>query len=485
MPSRKANLQPYPLPTPSRTLLHSPAQPMRRPHAPASNAALSTYFAFAELTPPPGARKPSPASPPSSPWPTSSSSTPPSSRRPACPSCRRHHRHLPLRRLRLHPHGRARQLPARPRSRHGPQRLLHLHRRPRHARPWQTALGAVFLSGIIFLLLTFTGLRQRLLAAIPHSLHSAVAAGIGLFIAFIGLRDSGIIVASPATAVTLGNLRNPPPPSLSSASSSSPSSVPSASAPPCSSAFLAPSPWSASPSIRSTGRPTTLHLGPTSAPPPSTSISPAPSTSALFEIIFVFLFVDLFDNIGTLVAVTDRAGLILRTGPQAGIIPRLNRIFFADAAATIVGSLAGTSTVTSYIESASGVAAGGRTGVTAIVTGLLFLVSLFVAPLVGAIPTFATAPALILVGALMISGVASIEWDDPSDRHPRLPHHPHHSPHLLHRNRPQLRPHRLRLRWSSSPAAPAATTGCSTPSLPCSSSASPSLLHGILPAPLH
>ena len=123
----------------------------------------------------------------------------------------------------------------------------------------------------------------------------------------------------------------------------------------------------------------------------------------------MFLFVDLFDNIGTLVAVTERAGLILADHS----IPRLDRIFFADATATVFGSLAGTSTVTSYIESSSGVAEGGRTGVTAIVTGILFLLSIFLAPLVGAIPAFATSPALILVGALMLAPTAKIDWDSP------------------------------------------------------------------------
>jgi AGZA family xanthine/uracil permease-like MFS transporter len=129
----------------------------------------------------------------------------------------------------------------------------------------------------------------------------------------------------------------------------------------------------------------------------------------ILEIIFVFLFVDLFDNIGTLVAVTERAGLIAADHT----IPRLDKIFFADATATVVGSLAGTSTVTSYIESSAGVAAGGRTGVTAIVTGVLFLLAIFVAPVVGAIPDFATAPALILVGALMVAGVARVDWGEP------------------------------------------------------------------------
>jgi AGZA family xanthine/uracil permease-like MFS transporter len=119
--------------------------------------------------------------------------------------------------------------------------------------------------------------------------------------------------------------------------------------------------------------------------------------------------VDLFDNIGTLVAVTERAGLI----SADHTIPRLKEIFFADAIATVFGSLAGTSTVTSYVESASGVAAGGRTGVTAIVTGLLFFASIGIAPILGAIPSFATAPALILVGALMVASVATIEWNEP------------------------------------------------------------------------
>jgi AGZA family xanthine/uracil permease-like MFS transporter len=128
------------------------------------------------------------------------------------------------------------------------------------------------------------------------------------------------------------------------------------------------------------------------------------------EIIFVFLFVDLFDNIGTLVAVTERAGLI----SADHTIPRLDRIFFSDATSTVVGSLAGTSTVTSYIESSAGVAAGGRTGVTAITTGILFALAIFVAPIVGAIPDFATAPALILVGALMVAGAARIDWDEPT-----------------------------------------------------------------------
>jgi AGZA family xanthine/uracil permease-like MFS transporter len=128
----------------------------------------------------------------------------------------------------------------------------------------------------------------------------------------------------------------------------------------------------------------------------------------VIEIIFVFLFVDLFDNVGTLVAVGKKAGLF----DEADRIPRINRILLSDAAATIGGSLAGTSTVVSYVESAAGVVAGGRSGVTAIVTGLLFIAALFIAPVVGAIPTAATAPALILVGAMMMSHTAEIDWSE-------------------------------------------------------------------------
>jgi adenine/guanine/hypoxanthine permease len=273
--------------------------------------------------------------------------------------------------------------------------------------PWQTALGAVFLSGVIFLILTIGGIRQRLVAAIPHQLHAAVGGGIGLFIAFIGFRNAGIIVPSPATTVSLGNLH-------------------------ATSTILAlvglliiailqvlriraailigvltttllgvlfhQVHWQPAPYNLGAIKATAFHLD-----------IPAALHVGLFEIVFVFLFVDLFDNIGTLVAVTQRAGLI----SEDHTIPRLNRIFFADATSTILGSLTGTSTVTSYIESSAGVAAGGRTGVTAIVTGILFFLSLFIAPLVGAIPSFATAPALILVGSLMATGLAQIQWDDP------------------------------------------------------------------------
>jgi len=272
--------------------------------------------------------------------------------------------------------------------------------------PWQTALGAVFLSGILFLLLTLGGIRQRLLGAIPYQLHAAVAGGIGLFIAFIGLLNSGLIVPSPSTTLTLGNLHAHTTQlavfgvlliAVLQAYRIRASMLIGVLATLALGILFHQVKYAPSAFNPMAIRDTAFHL----------DIRGALHLNAL-EIVFVFLFVDLFDNIGTLVAVTDRAGLI---APDH-TIPRLDRIFFADAASTIAGSLAGTSTVTSYIESSAGVATGGRTGVTAIVTGLLFLISIFVAPLVGAIPNFATAPALILVGSMMLSGLGRIQWDE-------------------------------------------------------------------------
>lgn len=279
--------------------------------------------------------------------------------------------------------------------------------------PWQTALGCVFLSGCVFLLLTAAGIRQLIVNAIPRELFASVAAGVGLFVAFVGLRDAGIIVSSSATTVAMGNLRAPQ-------------------------TALACIGLLVIAGLQVWGVRTAMFLGIVGTTvagfalgivkwhPVQYRLADMTATAfhldiraalhlggsfgaGLLEIIFVFLFVDLFDNVGTLVAVTKKAGLVKPDGE----IPRLNRILFADATATVVGSMAGTSTVVSYIESAAGVAVGGRTGVASIVTGLLFLIALFVAPLVASIPAAATAPALILVGGLMISAVTEIEWADP------------------------------------------------------------------------
>jgi len=273
--------------------------------------------------------------------------------------------------------------------------------------PWQTALGAVFISGIAFLILTAVGIRRMIVSAIPHELYAAVAVGIGLFIALIGLRNAGIITGSPETLVTMGNLRHP-------------DTLLAIVGLLLIAALLA---WGVRGAILLGILGTTalgIVFGLVRWQPQSYSFREISATAlhlniggavsyGLVEIVFVFLFVDLFDNIGTLVAVGKQARLF----DKANEIPRINRILYSDAAATIVGSLAGTSTVTSYIESASGVAAGGRTGVTAIVTGLLFFVALFIAPIVGAIPTAATAPALIVVGSLMIAHAAEIPWSNP------------------------------------------------------------------------
>jgi adenine/guanine/hypoxanthine permease len=280
--------------------------------------------------------------------------------------------------------------------------------------PWQTALGCVFISGLAFLLLTVAGVRQLIVSAVPRSLFAAVAGGVGLFIAFIGLADAGIIVARPGTMVGLGSLTAP-------------------------TAALALLGMLVIAGLQARGLKGAMLfgilitaavawiLGLAHFAPGAYSLGDLSSTAfkldvrqalnlksglglSLVEIIFVFLFVDLFDNIGTLVAVTKRAGLVA----QDGSIPRLNRILIADSTAMLVGAVAGTSPVTSYIESAAGVAVGGRTGLTAVVVGILFLCTLFFAPLVQAIPTAATAPALVLVGAMMMGALAEIDWADPA-----------------------------------------------------------------------
>jgi AGZA family xanthine/uracil permease-like MFS transporter len=273
--------------------------------------------------------------------------------------------------------------------------------------PWQAALGAVFISGVAFLVLTLVGVRQLIIATIPFELYAAVAAGVGLFIALIGFRNSGIIAASPATTVTLGNLHD-----RSTALAIFGLLL--------MAALLA---WRVRASMLIGILATTflgLVTGVAKWTPQAYHWSDLAATAGkldlaatlrfgFLEIVFIFLFIDLFDNIGTLVAVGKKAGLFDKTHQ----IPRVNRILISDATATIVGSLTGTSTVVSYIESAAGVAAGGRTGVAAIVTGLLFVAALFLAPAVGAIPAAATAPALIIVGSFMMAVVAEIEWHDP------------------------------------------------------------------------
>ncbi len=274
---------------------------------------------------------------------------------------------------------------------------------------WQTALGAVFFSGVLFLLLTAAGIRQLLVRAVPREMYSAVAAGIGLFIALIGLKNAGLVAADPATLVRLGSLTEPATivsvfgllvasalyvrsvraAILIGVVAATAAAIATGAAAPLNRQAAGGGEWTAT--FGRLDLAGAFHLG-------------------IAEIVFVFLFVDLFDNLGTLIAVGKRAGVIGRDGS----IPRLGRILTSDALATTAGALCGTSTVVSYVESAAGVAAGGRTGLTSIVTGLLFLLALPLAPLAAAIPAQATACALILVGALMTQHSAEIDWSDSS-----------------------------------------------------------------------
>jgi AGZA family xanthine/uracil permease-like MFS transporter len=277
--------------------------------------------------------------------------------------------------------------------------------------PWRTALGVVFISGVLFILLTVTRVREQIVNGIPNNLKHSTAAGIGMFIAFVGLRNAKIVVANPATFVGLGSFSG--------------REVQAA----CFGLLLT----LVLIARRINGAillgilATTalgVFLGLAHAPAAYVSM-PHPSGTllqldlrgavhlGLLEIIFAFLFVDLFDNIGTLVGVCEQGGFV-----KDGKIPRVGRALLADAVGTVFGSLTGTSTVTSYIESASGVAAGARTGMANLVVAALFLVAIFFSPLAAAIPGFATAPALILVGTLMTKSIASIHWADFTEAFP-------------------------------------------------------------------
>ncbi|QND50505.1 NCS2 family permease (plasmid) [Phyllobacterium sp. 628] len=276
---------------------------------------------------------------------------------------------------------------------------------------WQQALGAVFISGCIFLVLTVTGVRSWLVAGIPKSLRSSIAAGIGLFLAFIALKNSGIIVANPATFIGLGH--------LGSASALF--------------AILGFFVIAVLDALKIRGAiligilvVTVLSMltgasefkGVFSAPP---SLAPTflqldimgALHTGLLQVILVFVLVEVFDATGTLIGVSKRAGLIEEGKPN-----RLGRALFADSTAIVAGSLLGTSSTTAYVESASGVQAGGRTGLTALTIAVLFLAALFIAPLAGSVPGYATAPALLYVAGLMMRELVDIEWGDITEATP-------------------------------------------------------------------
>lgn len=265
---------------------------------------------------------------------------------------------------------------------------------------WQVALGAVFISATMFFLLSIFRIREWIINSIPLPLRSAIAAGIGLFLALIALQNAGIVVDNPATLIGMGDLTKPAP-------------------------ILATLGFILIVALEAlligilVVTAIAILLGVTqfggvvSMPP---SLAPTflqldikgALDIGLVSVIFAFLFVDLFDNSGTLIGVAKRAGLMGKDGHM----PKMGRALIADSTAAMGGSLLGTSTTTSYIESAAGVSAGGRTGLTAIVVAILFLLALFFAPLAGSVPAFATAPALLFVAVLMASGLAEIDWED-------------------------------------------------------------------------
>ena len=271
--------------------------------------------------------------------------------------------------------------------------------------PWQTALAAVFVSGLVFIAISMFKIREAIVNAIPMSLKLAIGGGIGLFLALIALKNAGVIVDNPATLVGLGDLKQP-------------------------TVLLALFGFLMVVILHhfkvrgaiiisilvltaiSTALGYSEFKGVVGQIP---SLSPTFMqmdfeglfTASLVGVIFVFFLVDLFDSTGTLVGVSHRAGLL-----QDGKLPRLKKALFADSSAIVAGAALGTSSTTPYIESSAGVAAGGRTGLTAVFVGLLFIACLFLAPLAQSVPGFATAPALLFVGVLMIQGITHIDWDD-------------------------------------------------------------------------
>jgi len=286
--------------------------------------------------------------------------------------------------------------------------------------PWPAALGIVFYSGILFLLLTITGLRARLIHSLPHELKVAISAGIGLFIAFIGLQNGGVVVHHDATLVTLGNLKQPAVLTVIAGiilagvlcHRRTPGAL-----------FITLLVITVAgfwiPNASGSGALTRL-------PDSGNWISRPPSLEPLFlkfdlgwfwshwrqalPLVLTLLFLDVFDNLGTLIGLGQRAGYL----DEHGNLPRLGRVLTADAGAAIVGSALGTSTVTSYIESATGIESGGRTGLTGIAVAGCFLLSLFLGPLIAIVPAVATAPVLVVVGILMMQGLHDLDLKDPT-----------------------------------------------------------------------
>ncbi len=300
---------------------------------------------------------------------------------------------------------------------------------------WQVALGCVFISGVIFFIISVLPIREWIVNAIPKSLKMAIAAGIGLFLALIALKNAGIVVGNKATLVTHGKLTSFP-------------------------VVMAALGFALIVALEYRRIMGGIIIGilavtvvaivagqqkfegifdvPPSIAPVFLQMDLAGALQVgLVTVVFAFLFVDLFDNTGTLIALAHRGGFMR----PDGTVPRLHRALMSDSAAAMIGAAVGTSTTTSYIESAAGINAGGRTGLTAAVVGLLFILALFVAPLAGSIPAYATAPALLYVACLMTRSLTEVEWDDHHRSGARGHHRARHAVHLLDRRRHRVRLH--------------------------------------------
>ncbi len=289
--------------------------------------------------------------------------------------------------------------------------------------PWQSALGLVFANGVMFLLLSLTGIREKIVNSIPYSLKIAITCGVGLFIAFIGLKNAGIVVASKATFVTQGDFGSP---SVALAffgiiltavlvARRVPGSIVLSIAAVTLIGLFVPDGKGG----HVTAMPTGIFSLPASPEPVMLKLDfkfIVENFAKALPIMLTLLIVDMFDNIGTLIGVTKRAGLLR----PDGTLPKAGRALVADSFAAILSSLFGTSTVVSYIESASGVEAGGRTGLTAVSTAICFLLALFLTPLILIIPAAATAPALVIVGVFMFQTVAEIKLSDFAETMPAV-----------------------------------------------------------------
>ena len=271
---------------------------------------------------------------------------------------------------------------------------------------WEVALGTVFVSGVLFLILSVLPVRRWIIEAIPHGLKLAIAAGIGLFLGVIALRNAGIIQASEATLVTAGELMTPGPllalVGFCAIAALSARRVPGAAiigmlGVSAAGLVLGVSEWQGIASLPPDPTPTLLALDVAGA-----------LQAGMVTVILTFLIVDLFDTTGTLIGVAHQARLL----DERGRLPQMQRALIADSTGTVGGALLGTSPVTSYIESAAGASAGGRTGLTAVVVAVLFLACLFLSPLAGSIPPYATAAAILYVACLMVRPLVDVEWSD-------------------------------------------------------------------------